>query len=716
VAQDRTKYVTQHLDLGTAVLDPNEPIVAGSYIAIRFTYTAGHPIDDSGYLKIAFRSVGDFGSPQFSDPSAPNYCKVITSGDCQVRPRWDPKGNTRPWGKALYLGVTGGFLDTGETITVLFGDTSGGSPGWQAQTFCEDTFELKTLVDPIATYEFKELPQSPAIPIIPGEAARAVCIAPSLTIVDQPFTYALKLEDRWGNPTALPIRVQHSGFKEVGVHRLNVNDGSTGLPAVSNPINVLARDVALHPYWADLHGQSEETVGTNTIDDYYAFARDYALLDISAHQGNDFQVTDALWEAINHRSATYHEPGRFVTFPGYEWSANTPLGGDRNVYLSHEGGRIVHSCADLLPGKRTAYDIAYTARELFKMLVEGKAPRAFAFAHVGGRYADLAMHDDEIELAVEVHSAWGTFEWLVEDALRRGYRIGICANSDGHKCRSGASYPGAGEFGSYGGLTCVLAARLDRESVLEALLARHFYATTGNRCLLEIEMAADPSALDEGRGDGRWAMMGDVFPLGGEVPRLAVRAVGTAPIESVEVRNGLGLVRTLRPYDEDDLGHRVKVVWSGAEVRGRARMSAWDGSLSVKGNVLQDVVPVNFWRPDRHPNREGDRVLWRSTTTGGVSGLILTLAESHAGDLEVETVQGRIECSIESIGADPQTWDLGGLRKRVDVYRLPKRGSSEFSFDLPLTALRRGDNPVYVRVTQEDGHMAWSSPVYVVVS
>ena len=36
----------------------------------------------------------------------------------------------------------------------------------------------------------------------------------------------------------------------------------------------------------------------------------------------------------------------------------------------------------------------------------------------------------DIEVAMEVHSAWGTFEWLVDDALKQGHHIGICANSD----------------------------------------------------------------------------------------------------------------------------------------------------------------------------------------------------------------------------------------------------------------------------------------------
>ena len=52
-------------------------------------------------------------------------------------------------------------------------------------------------------------------------------------------------------------------------------------------------------YWGDLHAQSEETIGTNSADDYFAYARDKAFLDIVGHQGNDFQITDAFWKRLN---------------------------------------------------------------------------------------------------------------------------------------------------------------------------------------------------------------------------------------------------------------------------------------------------------------------------------------------------------------------------------------------------------------------------------
>ncbi len=692
--------------LGTSTLRPLKAVVAGSFVTINYTYRAAHPIDDSGCIKIVFRYAGDFGTPQFDNPAEPDFCSISTTGDCRILPRWDIKGHTRPWGKALFLRVTGGYLNEGDTVTVVLGDTSGGSPGWQAQTFCESSFEFKTLVDPIASYQFKELPESPTLRIVPGSPAKAVCIAPSQVVRGDRFDCHLKLEDRWGNPVRKPKKIRQAGFAAAGVQTVTATDSKTGLTATSNPIEVVEEPTALKPFWADFHGQSEETIGSNTIDDYLAFARDQARLDITGHQGNDFQVTDEFWNKINTVSDENTEPGRFVVFPGYEWSGNTPLGGDRNVYFTSSKGRIARSSNELLPDHASTYPVSATATELFRTLNRQKEAGPFAFAHVGGRFADMRMHDPEIEVAMEIHSAWGTFEWLLADALERGYRVGICANSDGHKGRPGASYPGASTFGSYGGLTCVLAPSLDRKQIRAAMQARHFYATTGHRLLMEVQ-------LDAGRSGS--AMMGDVIEVGADTPVLHGQVAGTAPIERIDVLNGTKIVKTIRPYAKADLGNRIKVVWSGAEVRGRARKVEWDGSLSVVGNSIVRVEPVNFWNPQNPLQQRGTKHLdWRSITTGGVAGCIMDLKRS-GGDVVIQTKQGRMSCKLDAIGLAPKVKRFGGVEKQISLYRLPDMMSNDpMRFKLPLRNLHAGDNPVYIRVTQTDGHIAWSSPIYVV--
>lgn len=695
-------------DLGSASVS-RKTAVAGEYVSLKYIYKAGHPIDDSGCIKIAFRFAGDFGVPQFAEKKAPNYCSIRTTGDCRIDPRWDPKGNTRPWGRSLYLKVTAGYLDSNDTVTVLFGDKSHGSPGLKMQTFCEQTFELKTLVDPIATYQFKELPVSPCIRIKAGEPARAVCIAPSQVEAGKKFSYALKLEDRWGNPVAKPRRLTHAGFASPGVHTVTAADEKTKLSATSNPIHAFsAKDKPRRRWWADFHGQSEETIGTNTITDYFTFARDYALLDIGGHQGNDFQISDEFWDEINAVTKEFNKPDSFVTFPGYEWSGNTPLGGDRNVYFTREGGAISRSCVELVPGNISTYASSNTADALFARLKSQKGPRAFVFAHVGGRYANLDMHDPDCEVAVEVHSAWGTFEWLVQDAVDKGYRVGICANSDGHKGRPGASYPGAAKFGSYGGLTCVLAEKLNRQSVADALFHRHFYATTGARMLVDLEVVS-PS--------GKRAEMGDVINVEKKGAVLDVEVTGTGPIERVDVFNGSKILKTFTPYSPSDLGKRYKLVWSGAEVRGRARIARWDGGLTVEGNTITSFEPVNFWNPDEQPQAKGKkRIEWRSITTGGACGVILSLSKPQTGTIKFETLQKKLTCRLETLGEKPRTWRCGGLEKKVELRRLPDSSvTRELSFSLPLSRLHAGDNPIFVRVTQIDGHLAWTSPVYAVV-
>ncbi len=253
-----------------------------------------------------------------------------------------------------------------------------------------------------------------------------------------------------------------------------------------------------------------------------------------------------------------------------------------------------------------------------------------------------------------------------------------------------------------------MASSLDRTSIYAALKARHTYGTTGNRCLLDVRLQT---------GDGRSAMMGDIIKAGDVVPRLLVRTTGTAPVESVEVRNGMDVLKTVRSYSRADLGRRIKVVWSGAEVRGRARKVDWAGSLTVKGNTIRSVQPINFWNADkplRHVSRT--RAEWESITTGGIAGCILELTKPAVGEIVIETQQGKMTCKLGAIGLTRKVRRFGGVRKQLEVYRLPDRlENDELAFELPIKRLREGDNPIYVRMLQEDGHMAWSSPIYLSV-
>ena len=231
-------------------------------------------------------------------------------------------------------------------------------------------------------------------------------------------------------------------------------------------------------------------------------------------------------------------------------------------------------------------------------------------AHVGGRYADLEVaHDGRLERAVEVHSCWGTFEWLLHDAFRLGHRVGLVCHSDDHKGRPGAAYPGASTFGAIGGLTCYLMPRLDRPTLFETLRRRHCYGTTGARLHLDVkarfaggaELFADDPAL--GRADSvpaSEAMMGDILRTADREVSLEVEALGSAPLERIVLFNGARAGRDrARPYGEADLGARIRVLFEGAEYRGRDRDVHWQGHATLAGNRFTRAQAVNFFNVDR---------------------------------------------------------------------------------------------------------------------
>ena len=735
--------------MGSATVEPVGSFEAGSYQEFTLTYTAGYfGIDDTGSLKIVHRFASDMGKPQFDNPGAPNYVTVEASNGAVLHVEYDIKRNIRPWDKTLYIKVVRGFLREGDRIVVRFGDRRQGSPGIRLQTFCEETFEFKVLVDAIATYNYVELPEQPIISIVPGPPVLYKAILPTLRRKGESFRLCLKGEDRWGNPSDrcerafglranLPVAGQPDKIEfrrgefacivedlqvmEAGELTIELFDDEDTVMACSNPCR-LVEDSTLLPYWGDLHGQSEETIGTNSARDFYRFARDKAFLDICVHQGNDFQITTEFWHHLNELSAEFTEDGRFIVFPGWEWSGNTGLGGDRNVLHMQEGRPIHRSSHALVDDLSDIDSDANSASDLFEAL---KDEDCTVFAHIGGRYADIkAAHDQRIEKGVEVHSAWGTFEWLVQDAFEQGYRVGILSNSDGHKGRPGASHPGATKFGAYGGLTCVLAPEFTRAGIMEGLRRRHHYGTTGSRVILDTRAGFgsdaqlfddDPRLGDMASRPVREAMMGDILRSDEDEISFEIDVHSAAPIERIDIRNGLETLEVYRPYQESELGRRIRVIWEGSEYRGRGRETNWDGHAELVDNSFEKLLPINRYNIDRRFEQTAPgRVEWSAITTGGFGGFEALLADPLGGQLKIRTELIEQDIEIAAIGRDEMIFENGGIERRIRVFRLPDVNPHRaFRIERRIALRDAGDNALYVRVTHEDGHYSWSSPIYV---
>src|SRR5262249_11414716 len=296
-----TTYLPEHM--GSIRLTPSGPFVAGSHAELTLVYTAGKfGIDDTGMLKISWRTTSDMSKPQFDKPAAANFTTVEASNGAQLEVRFD-RVNIRPYANTLLIRVGRGSRRAGATLTIRFGHRRQGSPGFRLQTNVEERVELKTSVDAFATYEFCELPQQPSFDLVAGPAASWKAIWPSLAVVGEPFRLAILAEDMWGNPTpdagqsialrpSQPIR----GLSErltikrgEGPHVLEglVVDASGDIElmleasgeeiARANPLRVVAAAPPLRRYWADLHGQSGETIGMGSVESYFRYARDLAF-------------------------------------------------------------------------------------------------------------------------------------------------------------------------------------------------------------------------------------------------------------------------------------------------------------------------------------------------------------------------------------------------------------------------------------------------------
>jgi hypothetical protein len=123
----------------------------------------------------------------------------------------------------------------------------------------------------------------------------------------------------------------------------------------------------------------------------------------------------------------------------------------------------------------------------------------------------------------------------------------------------------------------------------------------------------------------------------------------------------------------------------------------------------------NNWNLDRGiRSRSADGVTWKAVTTGNYSGIDLLLSDAASGTIKFETKHCSGESNISDLGVDARVFPGGGLEREVMLARLPEKMTETRMQVTRRIAVPRGrDTRLFVRVTQEDGHRAWTSPIYL---
>ncbi len=484
------------------------------------------------------------------------------------------------------------------------------------------------------------------------------------------------------------------------------------------------------PLWADLHNHNAIGYGVGSLTRSYQIAKG-VLLDIYCFTphglwhdmpANDprtvefhragFGLVRENWPNVKEKAEAENDPGRFAAFLGFEWHSSEF--GDYHVIFPGGEGEV---CAAGSLGELQEFVRARGAIMI---------PHHFAY-RAGWRGADWAALDAELSPVVEGfsehgcsiepefneamlrHSMGGTerSQTLIA-ALGRGRVAGVLGSTDNHW----------GHPASYGeGLAGVWAPEISRESVFDALRARHTYAVSGDRIELDVRMAG--------------GMMGDVLDAG--TPReLSCRVKALGALDYVRVIKNGQVVHSIPapPPGSDDESFTVRIDFGWGAMTSD-EVTDWKFRAAVKGGSIAGVYPCfaggggSVEKLNRVLDVSEGEVSFEAFTARGnsrpTSGLGLRVAGDAAARVEVEAQavwKGQTHaCRLAA--------PLGELLERdrwaaiSEVFSAPRVrlggavAASETDVDIDWTDPDPGEKDWYmVKVLQKNGQAAWSSPIW----
>jgi hypothetical protein len=542
------------------------PIVAASSDQrFELVFEVGpHGIEQGGLLIVMSEPFWSWSPTQVENPDAPGYTTATARGDgVDLMPIFD--------GAAFR--IEGRRLEPEERIDIVVG---AGPLGIRVDEFAERGSEILIAVDANGDGTRAWIKESARLDISARPGSQLVALGPAEVSPGDPIELVLSIVDGRGNRARWPKRVDDEGghteiewtidrlggppLSALGLKERVVSQaldlGSSRIrfeaPAIEGTIRlaihgqgsldgfyadvnpIVVRQSKRHLIWADLHGHSGLSDGTGTPDDYFRYARDVARLDAIALTDHDhwglrpIDKSEELANKILESALQFHQPGRFVTIPGYEWTSW--LHGHRHVLYFDEAAPIYSSV-----------DFATDRPDELWAALRGQPALTFAHHSAGEPVAtNWAFRPDPVlEPLTEISSIHGMSEAndapmpvygaipgnFIRDILLRGARLGFIGSGDSHD-----GHPGLAHLSAAGqsGLAGIFTDTLDRAGLLEAMRTRRTFATNGIRPWLAVTL------------DGTF--MGSALPTEANSTtehRLHIRYEATAPIERIDlIRSG----------------------------------------------------------------------------------------------------------------------------------------------------------------------------------
>ncbi|OGV73004.1 MAG: hypothetical protein A3K19_17755 [Lentisphaerae bacterium RIFOXYB12_FULL_65_16] len=335
-------------------------------------------------------------------------------------------------------------------------------------------------------------------------------------------------------------------------------------------------------FWGDLHDHTDLSVCQRRTNppghDLFANVRDIQRLDFVALTDHGYNFDPPQWALNGEQTRQNHDPDRFVTFLGQEWtsSKNPPApGGKANRY----GHRNLIFLDPYHPNFYDSYDGDINPRQLWDQIGNAEfitIPHQLADWKYEGRGnppTDWSFHDDKLQPLAEVFQARQSFEYLgcprqspdgapfkgsyLQDAWAQGIVIGTIASPD---------------HGGGNGMAGVWAEDLSRPAIFRALQARHTLGTSGAKMGLFFRA-----------GD---AMMGDRVPRPDGAITFQVHALALRPIKELVIFRNNEIVHRLEPNQcaldvewRDDAVPAADWLWYYARLHTDDDQLAWSSPI-----------------------------------------------------------------------------------------------------------------------------------------
>jgi hypothetical protein len=445
------------------------------------------------------------------------------------------------------------------------------------------------------------------------------------------------------------------------------------------------------------------------------------------------------WWREHHRyAAEYNNPGKFTTFLGYEWHGNRTRWGDHNVIYRDAEGELLD------------------AWELDDLYAKLRGKPAFAIPHhtaytPAHRGKDWSCYDPVLSPVMEVYSVHGSSEgpdtprdmtsnasmgprssgssW--QDALARGIRIG-CIGSNDYQ-----GLPGRWNLGR----AAVWAPENSREALFDAIAERRTYAVTGDRIILDFSVAGIPMG-GEGKASGAVEAM--------------VSVEGSHAIDRIEILHNNVVVATYCHQGSWERNMSAGKRWKFRVVAGWGPCSRygfkmhptwpWDCALALEGGTIADVEKCITLPGQDIREMKPERCAWQFETgsrdpeasLGNWQGLVFTIdgddrtrmhleAEGKSVDLSlgelaanpvlVSWVEECIERARREKGVEPEDVENPDIyyhnARKIKLHRAVPEAAWRVTRTFGDLKLEPGANWFYARVTQTNGQLAWSSPVWI---